>query len=164
MAITYWDTYRAFIARVFDDIINNNSHNRFKETTLGTNLMKLPLSKFNGAYSIEFVGVEKVDMQTGSSQIWYDTIIKLNLGFIVNQVERIGGMTGSLSNAKTEYNNAANDILYIIQRLLIEDRGGNEAFESIEFRGTSGLEQQDAQQNFFLCSLEFMFRLRVVPS
>ena len=150
-----WSTIRTVIGEMFETV-NLTANNRFEETPTGTELSTLPSTVFNGAYSIALNGIPQVEREVGTTIVALIRV-RVQVGFLVNQIARIDPDTDAMDNSKTEYNNAANDILLIIKTMML---GQYPTVEVTRFTGASALRSLEDVENYFVCDIEFQLGAR----
>lgn len=156
MALTLWGMVRDRIATVMQTVNASASH-LFRETPMGIDVRSLPLSVYDGAYSVEFRGYTRVGQEINTTQE-VDVQVRINVGFLFNVAEQYDETTDTVVNDKREYNRAVDDVLSIITNVMVSP-----LFEQVEFVGTTPMETQDNADNFAVVGIDFILSTRVTP-
>ena len=154
--MTLWEMMRDRVATVMQTVNATASH-LFKETPLGIDVRQLPLSIFDGAYSLEFRGYPAVHPEVNTT-VDVDVDVRINVAFVFNLAEQYDDATETIINDKREYTRAVNDILSIVLAMQTSP-----LFAGVEFKGATNIEIQPANEFLGVCGIDFTLSTGVTP-
>jgi hypothetical protein len=141
-----WTTIRSAINTTMT-AVNELSANAFYESPMGIEVSRLPRSpKLNGAYSIHMNGIPQFHRETGDSAD-AEIAVRVQLGFVMNNVENADPDDGALQNEKTDYTNAVQDIVLIIRTFFSTAHAD---IEIKDFSRAGDLRPLDASETYFI--------------
>lgn len=153
-----WAAVRTRIANIIQSV-NHVTSRVYRETPGGIDVRRMPLSIFDGLYSVEFRGFPRVGMEVNTMQE-IDVTVRLNVAYLFNLAERYdsNATPPGVVNDKGEYNNAVNDLLRIINAVMV-----SQEFEDVEFIGTGPFEFMEENDNFAVVGIDFTLSTTVTP-
>jgi hypothetical protein len=156
MALTIWEQMRERVAAVMI-VVNASASHIFKETPAGIDVRSLPLSVFDGAYSLEFRGFPVLGQEV-NGKVEVDVNVRINIAFLFNIAAQYDDATGTLTNDKREYTRAINDLLTICLAMQVSTE-----FEGVDFLGTTPFEGNELNDQMGVCGIDYTLSTTVTP-
>ena len=130
-------------------------YNSMHHPTSGLDILKLPDTTLNGAYSIEFNGISEA-LRDINPYITFTSDVKLRIGFVINSEAKADpdAATTDPVNDKVDYSQAVEDIFLIIKkRLDVTTYIG--VLDFVSFVSCSNLVFQNDTENYAYCDIIF---------
>lgn len=162
--MTCWDKIVMNFRHLMQETITNYVHHTFDETPSHGDILKLPNPLLNGAYSITSRGNPVIDLEV-NSMITMTYIVRLQLGFIINQENKKDPDTQEIDKSKSEYHDAVSDVEQIVVRRMNsssyqseEEVAAQRDLDRVDVQNIGELVFADDIQNYATCDLDFTVR------